>query len=130
PHHGIHGISRGNILNLTSSIAAQNRQGILTISKEDTEKVIREFRNLVMPGRHGIRASDIDLKRLGAMLYVTRESDLNSFEDLLLLKGIGPRTMQALALVSEVIHGGPCRFEDPARFSFAHGGKDGHPFPV
>ena len=53
-----------------------------------------------------------------------------NFEDLLLMKGVGPRTLQSLALVSEVIHGAPSRFQDPARFAFAHGGKDGHPFPV
>ncbi len=72
----------------------------------------------------------MDLKRLGALLYVTRETQPQNFEDLLMLKGVGPRTLQSLALVSEVIHGAPSRFKDPARFSFAHGGKDGHPFPV
>ncbi len=77
-----------------------------------------------------MRASDVDLKRLGALLYVTRELQPQNFEDLLMLEGVGPRTMQSLALVSEVIHGAPSRFKDPARFSFAHGGKDGHPFPV
>jgi hypothetical protein len=80
--------------------------------------------------RHDIQSKDVNLKRLGALLYVTREADINTFEDLLLLQGVGPRTMQSLALVSEIIHGAPCRFDDPARFSFAHGGKDGHPFPV
>ncbi len=61
---------------------------------------------------------------------MTRENQPENFEELLLLKGVGPRTLQSLALVSEVIHGAPSRFRDPARFSFAHGGKDGHPFPV
>lgn len=130
PHSGITGPSQGIILNLTAAEAAANRAGIMTLVGEDSFKVIQEFAKLVMPSHHDVRASDVNLKRLGAMLYVARESPLIDFEDLLLLKGIGPRTLQSLALVSEVIHGAPARFKDPARFSFAHGGKDGHPFPV
>lgn len=130
PHTGINGISQGQILNLTASAAASNREGILAIAQHDPAQIIQEFAHLVMPKRHDICGSDVDLKRLGALLYVTRELQTDNFEELLLLKGVGPRTMQSLALVSEVIHGGPSRFKDPARFSFAHGGKDGHPFPV
>ncbi|UPZ38719.1 DUF763 domain-containing protein [Sphingobacterium sp. PCS056] len=130
PHTGINGVSRGKILNLTAAAAASNRQGILAIAQNDPARIMQEFAHLVMPNRHDIRASDVDLKRLGALLYVTRELQTDNFEELLLLKGVGPRTMQSLALVSEVIHGGPSRFKDPARFAFAHGGKDGHPFPV
>ena len=89
-----------------------------------------DFARLILPAHHDVQASDVDLKRLGALLYVTREQQPQNFEDLLMLEGVGPRTMQSLALVSEVIHGAPSRFNDPARFSFAHGGKDGHPFPV
>lgn len=77
-----------------------------------------------------MRAGDIDLKRLGAVLAVAYERDLHDFAELLLLEKLGPRTLQSLALVAEVVHGSPTRFSDPARFSFAHGGKDGHPFPV
>jgi hypothetical protein len=72
----------------------------------------------------------VNIKRLGAMLWVAHENQPENFEQLLLLKGMGPRALQSLALVSEVIYGTPSRFDDPARFSFAHGGKDGHPFPV
>ena len=61
---------------------------------------------------------------------MAHEKQPKEFEELLLLEGVGPRTVQSLALVSEVVHGTPSRFKDPARFSFAHGGKDGHPFPV
>lgn len=64
------------------------------------------------------------------MLWLTHERQPADFEELLLLEGMGPRTLQSMALVSEVIYGTPSRFKDPARFSFAHGGKDGHPFPV
>lgn len=83
-----------------------------------------------MPAHHDVRAKDVDLKRLGSVLAVAYEKDKLDMESLLLLEGLGPRTLQSLVLVSEVIHGTPSRFEDPARFSFAHGGKDGHPFPV
>lgn len=130
PHAGISGPSQGIILNLTAAEAAANRAGIMTIVGEDSTRVMQDFAKLIMPSHHDVRAADVDLKRLGAMLYVARESQPSHFEDLLLLKGVGPRTLQSLALVSEVIHGAPSRFNDPARFSFAHGGKDGHPFPV
>jgi uncharacterized protein len=83
-----------------------------------------------MPLRHDVRARDLDLKRLGAVLAVAHEQDLRDFASLLLVEGLGPRTLQSLALIAEVVHGAPARFSDPARFSFAHGGKDGHPFPV
>jgi hypothetical protein len=77
-----------------------------------------------------VRVEDVDLKRLGAVLAMAYERELRDFASLLLLEQLGPRTLQSLALVAEVIHGTPTRFRDPARFSFAHGGKDGHPFPV
>jgi hypothetical protein len=83
-----------------------------------------------MPAHHDVRPADVDLKRLGAVLAVAHEKDLRDFASFLLVEGLGPRTLQSLALVAEVVHGAPSRFDDPARFSFAHGGKDGHPFPV
>lgn len=130
PHTGIQGINQGKILNLTAQNASENRKGILDISHTDSEKIMQDFARLILPAHHDVQASDVDLKRLGTLLYVTRETQPANFEELLLLKGVGPRTLQSLALVSEVIHGAPSRFKDPARFSFAHGGKDGHPFPV
>ena len=87
-------------------------------------------RNIMLPNHHEVRAEDVDLKRLGGVLATAYESQPDDFESLLLTPGLGPRTLQSLTLVSEVIHGTPSRFRDPARFSFAHGGKDGHPFPV
>jgi len=83
-----------------------------------------------MPLHHEVRAENVDVKRLGSVLAVAYERDLHDFAELLLLESLGPRTLQSLALIAEVVHGVPCRFSDPARFSFAHGGKDGHPFPV
>src|SRR5678810_1110443 len=91
---------------------------------------MKKFQQLLMPFHHDVLASDVDLKRLGSILWLAFEERSENFEELLLLQGLGPRTLQSLALVSEVIHGTPSRFKDPARFSFAHGGKDGHPFPV
>lgn len=83
-----------------------------------------------MPAHHEVRAQNVDLKRLGAVLAIAYERDLHDFAELLLLEKLGPRTLQSLALVAEVVHGVPSRFNDPARFSFALGGKDRHPFPV
>jgi hypothetical protein len=83
-----------------------------------------------MPSHHDVRSKDVNLKRLGTVLWLAHDKQPKDFEELLLLEGVGPRTVQSLALVSEVVHGTASRFKDPARFSFAHGGKDGHPFPV
>jgi hypothetical protein len=83
-----------------------------------------------MPAHHDVRGADVDAKRLGTVLAIAHEQDLRDFASLLLIEKLGPRTLQSLALVAEVVHGAPARFSDPARFSFAHGGKDGHPFPV
>mgnify|MGYP003310811917 CR=1 FL=1 len=92
--------------------------------------LLNSSRDCIMPTRHEVRAEDVDLKRLGGVLATAYESDPKDFESLLLTPGLGPRTLQSLTLVSEVINGTPSRFSDPARYSFAHGGKDGHPFPV
>ncbi len=87
-------------------------------------------RHLRLPAHHEVRSINVNLKRLGAVLAVAYERDLHDFAELLLVEKLGPRTLQSLALVAEVVHGAPSRFDDPARFSFAHGGKDGHPFKV
>lgn len=130
PHTFIYGENQGNILNLTANAATKSREGILELVKESPVKIIKEMQHLSMPDHHDVRMEDVNMKRLGAMLWTTHENKPEDFEELLLLKGMGPRALQSLALVSEIIYGTPTRFEDPARFSFAHGGKDGHPFPV
>ena len=130
PHTGICGSNQGIILNLTDSQANVTRQEIMNLTNESPLHLIDEFRQLVMPPHHEVRREDVNLKRLGSVLWLAHEKKPGDFEELLLLNGVGPRTVQSLALVSEVIHGTPSRFKDPARFSFAHGGKDGHPFPV
>ena len=130
PHTSIYGKNQGVILNLADVQAADAKSAMLEIVKEDPQLMLPEIRKIVMPSHHDVRAKDVNLKRLGSVLALAHETELCDFESLLLLEGVGPRTIQSLALVSEVIHGTPSRFSDPARFSFAHGGKDGHPFPV
>jgi len=129
PHAGVCGVNHGLILNLTDKEAAPARAGILSLFHQKKE-VLSEMRKLSMPLRHDVKGEDVDLKKLGAILALSENQSIRDFESVLLLKGIGPRALQSLTLVSEVIHGSPSRFRDPARFSFAHGGKDGHPFPV
>lgn len=129
PHTSVCGRNQGLILNLTDSQAKPTQKGILELTKETPDKLMREI-PLILPRHHEVRAEDVNLKRLGAALVLAHEKEIKDIESLLLLEGVGPRTVQSLTLVSEVIHGTPSRFTDPARFSFAHGGKDGHPFPV
>jgi hypothetical protein len=149
PHTGIVGEHQGTIMNLVDAEATAAQKAMLEIAHEHPEKTLREAgsmgrprsnapsltvgllpRHLRMPAHHEVRSTNVDLKRLGAVLAVAYERDLHDFAELLLLEKLGPRTLQSLALVAEVVHGAPSRFDDPARFSFAHGGKDGHPFKV
>jgi hypothetical protein len=83
-----------------------------------------------MPAHHDVRSSDVFTRRLHGTLAAAAERGPVDFPDLLLTPGVGARTVQSLAMVAEVVHGTPCRFADPARYSLAHGGKDRHPYPV
>lgn len=130
PHSGIVGENQGTIMNLVDHRAAPAQGALLEVAAQNPEKTLAEAHKLVLPAHHDVRAEDIDLKRLGAVLAAAYDQQLNDFASLLLLEKLGPRTLQSLALVAEVVHGTPTRFADPARFSFAHGGKDRHPFPV
>jgi hypothetical protein len=130
PHTGIVGENQGTIMNLVDAQAKPAQTALLDIARENPERTLEAARHLRMPDHHEVRAENIDLKRLGAVLAVAYERDLHQFAELLLLENLGPRTLQSLALIAEVVHGAPSRFADPARFSFAHGGKDRHPFPV
>ena len=130
PHAAIVGINQGTILNLVDARATKAQSALLTIAREPVETALAEARNLTMPCHHDVREKDVDLKRLGAVLAVAHDRELRDFASLLMVEGLGPRTLQSLALIAEIVHGTPSRFSDPARFSFAHGGKDGHPFPV
>jgi hypothetical protein len=130
PHTGIVGENQGTIMNLVDTKAKPAQSALLEVAHERPEKTLQAARHLKLPAHHDVREKDVDLKRLGAVLAVAYERDLHDFAELLLLENLGPRTLQSLALVAEVVHGAPSRFSDPARFSFAHGGKDRHPFPV
>jgi uncharacterized protein len=157
PHAAIDGRNHGVILNLADARAAANRSASLALLAGgpdrtlDTLRRLRESNSptlplfplpdappgpgeplphLRMPARHDIRVSDIVLSRLHAALSAAADRGPKDFGELLLTPGVGARTVAALALVAEVIHGAPARFSDPARFAMAHGGKDGHPFPV
>lgn len=136
PHAAVIGANKGKIVNLTDHRAVQARDDSLDIIKENPDDTLNELklilsdRNLTMPHHHEIKATDVFLKRLHGVLALARETGVDNFENLLLTKGLGPRSMQSIALISEIAYGSPSRFDDPARFAFAHGGKDGHPFPV
>jgi hypothetical protein len=130
PHTGIAGAHQGTIMNLVDAKAAPAQEALIAIAHAHPDATLQDVRHLVMPRHHDVRAPDVDLKRLGAVLAVAYERDLKDFADLLLVEKLGPRTLQTMAMIAEVIHGTPVRFSDPARFSFALGGKDGHPFPV
>jgi hypothetical protein len=134
PHAAIEGPSQGTILNLTDHRAAAARNAHLVLATGDVEVVTgtlgRPLPHLELPAHHDVRPQNLDLRRLAGALAVAAERGPADFPELLLCPGIGARTLFALSLVAEVLHGTPSRFQDPARFSLAHGGKDGHPFPV
>jgi hypothetical protein len=130
PHTAIVGENQGAIMNLVDSHAGPARTALLEIVRQRPDTTLREARKLVLPAHHDVRAENVDLNRLGAVLAAAYERDFRDFASLLLLENLGPRTLQSLALIAELVHGAPSRFSDPARFSFALGGKDRHPFPV
>ncbi|HVN04724.1 MAG TPA: DUF763 domain-containing protein [Bryobacteraceae bacterium] len=130
PHTAVVGEHQGDIMNLVDQHAGAAQDALLAIVREHPEATLGEARHLTVPRHHDVRAENVDLRRLGAVLAVAYEREFRDFASLLLLENLGPRTLQSLALIAEVVHGTPTRFSDPARFSFALGGKDGHPFPV
>ena len=122
----------GESLPFNAPSLPQQQELFPELAEESVQSVRPEVkgRSIILPAHHEVREQDVDLKRLGGVLATAYQNQPQDFESLLLTPGLGPRTLQSLALVSEVIYGTPSRFTDPARFSFAHGGKDGHPFPV
>jgi len=150
PHAAIEGRSQGEIVNLADRRAERSRRGQLDLlATLGPDRIIREaaallraeepapepaeqpmLPHLIMPAHHDVRESDVNMRRLHGNLAAAADRGPADFEELLLVPGVGARTVKALAMVAEVVHGAPCRFSDPARFSIAHGGKDRHPFPV
>src|SRR5438270_6502395 len=103
---------------------------LFVVSEFGAPEVLRRLANLEMPRRHLVSSSDIKPKYLDTILVRTYEAAPRDFESLLSIEGVGPKTLRALALTSELIYGTAASRMDPARYSFAHGGKDGTPFPV
>ena len=147
PHAAIEGANQGQIINLTDHRAEASRKGQLDLLLDlGPDRIVREFAqfergpapqpaqaflpHLVMPAHHDLRESDVVMRRLHGNIAAAAERGPADFSELLMVPGVGARTVRALALVAEVVHGAPCRFSDPGRFSLAHGGKDRHPFPV
>jgi hypothetical protein len=147
PHAAIEGRGRGEIVNLADARAAASRRRQIDLLRElGPDRLIREVAaaeprpgptsaqallpHLILPDHHDVRPDDVILRRLHGTLAAAAERGPADFAELLLVPGVGARTVRSLAMVAEVVHGAPCRFTDPARFSLAHGGKDGHPFPV
>jgi len=144
PHAAIEGKAQGEIVNLTDHRASKSRAAQLDLlSSHGPDRIADEVAaltieppaqgelpHLIMPAHHDVRAKDVFIRRLHGTLAAAAERGPTDFPELLLTPGVGARTLQSLAMVAEVIHGAPYRFEDPARFSLAHGGKDRHPFPV
>jgi hypothetical protein len=144
PHAAVEGESRGTIVNLADRRASASRAAQLELVQAGPDRVLAQLKrarpaplpaqlalpHLVMPAHHDVREDDVVMRRLRGTLAAAAERGPSDFAELLLVPGVGARTVEALAHVAEVVHGAPCRFSDPARFAFAHGGKDGHPFPV
>src|SRR4051794_14029720 len=133
PHAAIDGRPVGEIVNLVARRAADARGAMIDLARGAPGGALPAIEGparLRMPAHHDVRAEDIDLRRLGKTLAAVADRGPQDFAELMLVPGVGARTLFALALVAEVVHGAPSRFADPARFSLAHGGKDGHPFPV
>ncbi len=134
PHKAVCAMARGRALNMVARESCQARRGVVTLVEEyHVQALVKEMKKiqvLEMPSRHHILMRDIDVDRLKRGLEEARRRLPRHFQELLETPGLGPKTLRALALTAEVLYGTPVSFRDPARFSFAHGGKDGHPYPV
>lgn len=126
-------LKKNSILNMVAKESKSSQDASVLISKEKPEKIIKEINSiqtLNLPKHHHVDIRDINSKRLYKILLKTYEEKPDDFEKLLYINGVGPKTIRALALISDLIYGVKPSFTDPVRFSFAHGGKDGHPYPV
>ena len=103
---------------------------MVALTKEKPGELAEVIRDSDLPDRHDVRKEDVNMSRLASVLDLAYNRDIEKFEDLIDLHGVGPRTLKALAMASEIIHGDSTRFQDPARFAFAVGGKDGRPHPI
>lgn len=123
----------GRVLNLVAAESAAVRSTLADLAREPAGKLVTDLsrvKALKLPAHHHVSVGDINPDRIGKILLKTYEAQPAGFEELLGLEGVGPKTIRALSLIAELVYGVPPSFSDPARFSFAHGGKDGHPYPV
>ena len=130
PHTGIVGREKQQVLNLVDSQAEQLQKNMVALTREKPSEVAAMVREAELPNRHDVQKRDINTSRLASVLDLAYERGIEKFDDLVDMHGVGPRTLKALAMASEVVHGDATRFDDPARFSFAVGGKDGRPHPI
>lgn len=133
PHHAICAQAKGTPLNLVAQESRENREMSTSLSREHPDRLMDEFgklRRLSLPKRHELAVDDIRPKRLQRIFESTYERHPEDFETLLGMPGVGAKTLRAFSLLSELVYGKPASYEDPARYSFAHGGKDGIPYPV
>ncbi len=133
PHSAIASESTGEVWNLVAGESAAARDVTTALACEQPEKVVAEvarLRELTLPAHHDVQGADVDPKRLHRILLKTYERQPEDFSTLLGMEGVGARTLRALSLVGELVYGAPVSIKDPARFAFAHGGKDRHPYPV
>jgi hypothetical protein len=133
PHAAVCCDSHDATLNLVASEAEDNRAASVRLAAEHPDRLFAEAEKIIelgMPGRHQITRSDVNPDKLYSIFVKTYESQPAGYEELLSLRGVGPKSLRALALLSELVYGAPASFKDPVRYSFAHGGKDGHPYPV
>lgn len=130
PHSGIIGKKEEGVLNFVSLEHEKLRENINTVSKEHPDKNIKEFKKFKMPSSHSFGLEIINPKKLSTILIKTYEKQPAGFEQLLGIEGLGPKSLRALSLIAELIYGTPADFKDPVRYSFAHGGKDGIPYPI
>jgi len=125
--------SSGQALNMVASEAGDCRQISAALAHQPPEKTIEEIKRLQtldLPRHHHIHLADIRADRLEKAFAKAYEANPKDFQQLLGAKGVGPKTIRALALIADLVYGAKASFRDPVRFSFAHGGKDGHPYPV
>lgn len=133
PHKAICCDKKGIVLNMVAKESDACRKTSSQLAREVPSKIIYEFnqiKKLNLARHHFVSLDDIKSQNLQRILERTYEEKPNNFEELLGVKGVGPKTIRSLSLISEIVYGKPASFRDPVRFSFAHGGKDGHPYPV
>ncbi|MGC9048961.1 MAG: DUF763 domain-containing protein [Patescibacteria group bacterium] len=124
---------RGRVLNLVAKESSQTREISLALVTDNFNELIKDlnkFKTLEMPKYHQITPIDFNSQRLRQTLFNLQNRHPKNFEQLLGTSGVGPKTVRALALISEIIYGAKPSYEDPVRYSFAHGGKDGTPYPI